>query len=210
MIFFMGMCHQLAHKHADDLSFELYDQGRKILVDGGKYSYNQNEWRKYFLSDAAHNTVGLWDSALSPNLVKPYGSALATPRIDANEIIFEGNVTKPRFAQHRTLRFVPRKSLQIHDKLTSDRTNVYASYLHFAQGIELRLEGRAIVGRLQNGSTIAISLSQSDAAVRLFKGSLEPRLGWISPSYHKMEPTHTAVAVAEGNTRALTWNIEFG
>jgi len=47
-----------AHAHADALSFTLFSQGRDILIDPATFVYNAaNEWRNYFRSTRAHNTV---------------------------------------------------------------------------------------------------------------------------------------------------------
>ncbi|MCG8435132.1 MAG: heparinase II/III family protein, partial [Gammaproteobacteria bacterium] len=37
MLFFQASFHSAAHKHADDLSFELYEVGRRLLIDSGMY-----------------------------------------------------------------------------------------------------------------------------------------------------------------------------
>src|SRR5699024_9968230 len=38
---FQAGFHSRAHKHADDLTFTWFDRGREILVDSGKYGYEQ-------------------------------------------------------------------------------------------------------------------------------------------------------------------------
>ncbi|HEX8252894.1 MAG TPA: alginate lyase family protein, partial [Thermoanaerobaculia bacterium] len=45
-----------AHAHADLFSFELTRDGAPLVVDSGVFAY-QGEWRPWFRSTAAHNTV---------------------------------------------------------------------------------------------------------------------------------------------------------
>src|ERR1019366_289283 len=49
-----------AHAHADTLSVTLFSRGQELLVDPGTFVYNgAPEWRSYFRSTRAHNTVGI-------------------------------------------------------------------------------------------------------------------------------------------------------
>src|SRR5208283_706457 len=49
-----------AHAHADVLSIEVRHKGVDILADPGTYCYHgEPEWRRYFRSTLAHNTVEL-------------------------------------------------------------------------------------------------------------------------------------------------------
>jgi hypothetical protein len=51
-----------AHAHADALSITLFSGGRELLLDPGTFVYNcAPEWRKYFRSTPAHNTVTIDD-----------------------------------------------------------------------------------------------------------------------------------------------------
>jgi uncharacterized heparinase superfamily protein len=46
-----------AHGQADMLTYELAVDGQRIVVDSGVYEYAAGEWRDYFRSTRAHNTV---------------------------------------------------------------------------------------------------------------------------------------------------------
>lgn len=48
-----------AHAHADLFSFELTIGGLPVIVDSGVYAYEAGEWRTWFRSTPAHNTVAL-------------------------------------------------------------------------------------------------------------------------------------------------------
>ncbi len=59
----LGYLSIAAHGHADALSFVLHLNGQPFLTDPGAYCYHKgSEWRKYFVSTAAHNTVTINES----------------------------------------------------------------------------------------------------------------------------------------------------
>ena len=47
----------MGHQHEDKLSVILTAYGKPLLVEGGVYTYDASEWRKYVLSARAHNVV---------------------------------------------------------------------------------------------------------------------------------------------------------
>lgn len=47
----------LVHKHSDNLSFELYANDENLIVDPGTMGYKLDEYRAYFTSTIAHNTL---------------------------------------------------------------------------------------------------------------------------------------------------------
>ena len=71
-----------AHAHADMFSFELYVGGERVFVDSGVYEYTAGEWRDYFRSTRAHNSVEIdgknqsevWDSFRVARRCAPVGT----------------------------------------------------------------------------------------------------------------------------------------
>ena len=56
----LGYLSIAAHGHADALSIILHVDGYPFLVDPGTYAYHTHaDWRKYFTSTMAHNTVSI-------------------------------------------------------------------------------------------------------------------------------------------------------
>lgn len=49
MVYFMNAFHSTVHKHRDCLSFEWFDRGRRLVVDGGKYGYSKDKFRHHLL-----------------------------------------------------------------------------------------------------------------------------------------------------------------
>ncbi len=75
-LFFQGSFHSFAHKHADDLSFILQEKGINLLIDSGKYSYQKDKYREYFLSTRAHNTIEVDGKSTTRIREHAYGSAI--------------------------------------------------------------------------------------------------------------------------------------
>ncbi|WKL00948.1 heparinase II/III-family protein [Paenibacillus amylolyticus] len=46
-----------AHGHADALNVEWMWKNQLFFTDTGRYTYEEGEWRRYFKSTRAHNTV---------------------------------------------------------------------------------------------------------------------------------------------------------
>ena len=46
-----------AHQHEDKLGIICHVAGKTVLTEGGTYSYDRSDWRRYVLSTRAHNTV---------------------------------------------------------------------------------------------------------------------------------------------------------
>lgn len=76
MLFVTGMAYTLTHKHADDLSFVLFEHSRLIFIDSGKYGYNSDPMRRYVESAAAHNPIGLADQEIRSRDITLTGSEL--------------------------------------------------------------------------------------------------------------------------------------
>ena len=49
--------HSHGHSHADNFTFEWSEGNLPIIMDSGKFSYHRDDWRAYFTSTRAHNTV---------------------------------------------------------------------------------------------------------------------------------------------------------
>ena len=49
------------HGHDNLLHFTIFANGRDYLIDSGRFSYVDNEWREYFKNNKSHNTLGVDD-----------------------------------------------------------------------------------------------------------------------------------------------------
>ncbi len=202
-----------AHAHADALSVELRHGGIDVLADPGTYCYHgEPEWRGYFRSTIAHNTLELgavdqsrsggpflWDRhAVAHRLAAdPPGE---TDR-DLDVIIWAAEhygytVLDPPAIHRRVVRLDRhRRRLEIVDTVTS--TGPHPCRLAFHLGPEVR--------SLLDGCTASLGWTSCDgpvtATMRLpeqlrwtcHRGEVGPILGWYSPGFGRKVSAVTLV-----------------
>ena len=197
-----------AHGHADALSFTLKAFGEDILVDPGTYDYfTFSQWRTYFKSTIAHNTIEVDGQDQSVML----GLFLWGKRAEARCLDWQpadnGGLVKGEHdgysrlqdpvLHRRTLQLDgKRRALDITDELMAKGRHAVRFAFHLApnctlqqmDGTEFRITGR-------NGCVI-LHLDEQLAA-ETFHGSLQPPLGWVSKGYHQKQPCSVIVAGAD-------------
>ena len=207
MLIMVAMYHDSNHKQADDLSFELFERGQRILIDSGRYDFEWHPMRHYVYSAAAHNTVDLADAPIKTSDTDPYGSGLAQIEIDGEGFVLSGRVRRARRFDHaRTLRYQPGRSLVIEDQLDSDQELTYASRLHFASNltVEASDDGYLVC---RGDETLATLEPPADAAIRLVRGQEDPLLGWDTIARRHMAPAHVLEAILSGKKRRIIWRV---
>jgi len=212
MLFVTGMANSLTHKHADDLSFVLFEHGRPLFIDSGKYGYANDPMRRYVESAAAHNTISLLNDEIGPSDITMSGSSLKSVATDEEGFSITGKIKRPGlFEQERKIRYVPGTSIVIHDEISSSSKQEFVSSLHLAgdlqperveDGFDVSLpDGKTIRARLDPGS------GNAPCRIEIARGQNDPVLGWETVDYLKMKPASVARAICPGQTRSITWNI---
>ncbi|WP_313107098.1 heparinase II/III domain-containing protein [Stutzerimonas nitrititolerans] len=187
MLFFMGMFFQTGHKLPDDLSFEWFDQGERILTNAGKYSYSKGAFRDYVTSTAAHNTVEI--DGRTPKLSKAsrYGSAITDARAMGETFLIRGAVPREEgIEQERLVLFRPQRWLAIADVLQGDTLHEFTQWFHFAR--QWQLENTEGDMRLVSSSGRTVLVRHlSGAQLVAPRGQKQPKLqGWVTESYGTM------------------------
>lgn len=210
MLFVTGMAHNYVHKHADELSFELFEFGRFIFIDSGKYGYNRNKARNYAISASAHNTISLDDEQFSVRSLTLDGSLLLPIAHDDQGFRIEGNLQRADlFDQHRIITYDPGASLRIVDHLIADGARHYVSSLHFAPDLEPRLAGDGFLVSVGDREVRGTLVSDGPCTLAMVRGQNEPRLGWFSPDYLEIVPASVVRAKCSGVELDIEWKITF-
>ena len=213
----LGMAPSYGHGHADALSIQYFMDQSPVLMDTGTYCYNcQEGWREYFRSSAAHNVVivdgcdqakqqtpFMWSEPPEAELILLEESAdgiMALARHDGYR-----RLSAP--VEHlRGLFAAADGSIMVWDLLRGKGCHKLA--LHWHIGPEWKIApmdgGFELLGLKDKKLRLLIKLMAEmgktpKAVPHLFKGSLEPRLGWYAPVYGRRKPIFTIQMGYEGD-----------
>ncbi len=205
------------HAHADALSVEIRHGGIGILVDPGTYCYHgEPEFRNYFRSTLAHNTIEL----ASRNQSDPGGPFLwlrharttgvevaldESGDVSAWSAEHDGYTTLDPPALHRRSVCLDKGtgSIEIEDLIETSGRHAIRSALHLGPAVACRLQGSVALlswhaDASARGGSAKIELDDN-LSWSVHRGETDPLLGWYSSSFGSVEPT--SVLLGEGHCR---------
>lgn len=190
------------HSHNDTGHFELQIAGEDILLDGGRYIYNQSiwkNWRHYFTGALAHNTLYCDDLTMGavPGVSRVRGVRLFLHRFEENnqyaliDVSHNGYVFTDDPVYHRRVAVRLEKDVYVlDDRITglglSDHD--FRLTFNFAPG-RLTGEGLCYQYETPKGRAYAVTAA-SDAEIcpTVLEGSEDPIGGWVSYGYSLRVP----------------------
>jgi hypothetical protein len=212
-----------AHAHADALSVEVRYGGVDILADPGTYCYHgEPEWRSYFRSTIAHNTVEL----AGRNQSSDGGPFLWLTHANAREIDVrddgdsaewtaehDGYASLDPPARHRRTVRLDRASrtLDIIDEIEGDGHEVRLAF-HLGPDVQAELNGTSAVLSWPGAATPGAGRLElpRGLAWSLHRGETDPILGWYSGSFGRRAPAITLLGRGRSVARApLSTRLEF-
>ena len=204
--------HNLTHKHADELSFELFDHGASIISYTGLYHKDPGDIRDYVVSNRAHSGLsvdGLDLSIEDPGLT--YGSGLTAAGGGDGWYAIEGKnqLLHAQGVTHRRMfLYKPGVALVIVDSLDSPLAHVYVRYLQLHPDVTLgdRDERSIQINAPGFAGAIYDAAGETPASRTQARGQREPLQGWSSPDFREFVPRWTLAFAHTGasETRALT------
>ena len=202
-----------AHGHADALSFTLRAFGVDIFVDPGTYDYfSFPEWRNYFRSTRAHNTIVV-DNFNQSEIIGPFmwsHKAIAhclewEKRENGGRVSGEHNGYK-RLADpvthRRTLDLDGNsRKLIIRDDIFAREMHEVSIYFHLSELCaleEVTLNNYEITAEKKGKVSFEID---SQFSTNVLHGSKDPIGGWVSRGYHQKVASTTIVGtgICHGN-----------
>jgi hypothetical protein len=203
-----------AHAHADALSVEVRHDGIDILADPGTYCYHgEREWREWFRSTAAHNTVEI-DGLSSADSGGPFlwnsrpRTETTTCDVGAQPIqVWSARHDGYRRLPHRTVhrRTVtldsPARLLTIIDTLDSSAEFSLTLWWHLGPDVTVELEGAEArlawhAGGVHRRATLALPEALGWTS---HTAETTPICGWYAPRFGRRVPA-TALAGRASST----------
>jgi len=201
----LGYTSIAAHGHADALSVCLALEGVWWLVDPGTYIYHDNpEWRNYFRSTGAHNTIVV-DGA---NQSKIGGDFLWLDHANAQLMDYEvenglqwvrgahdGYSRIGVIHERKVEYFGSERRLEISDVLKGDGVHSLSWHWHLHPDVFSvwdKTGNRWILKHRKNHNRVEVS-GGIGAASEVVKGAVNPIMGWYSPALGHKIPNEVLV-----------------
>lgn len=201
----LGFLSIAAHGHADALSIILHLDGNPVLIDPGTYTYHtEKEWRNYFISTLAHNTICIDESNQAvqggPTLwLRHYKTKISKVTQDntCESVTASHDGYKSAGCSHkRTVRFaIPENKFTILDEIEVNKENhsiIQPWHLH--PDVEI-MEEKSHSYKLQHKSGNRFIKLTLDPKLKsdVITGQTHPILGWYSPSFMQKKKTSVIV-----------------
>ena len=199
--------HASTHKHADDLSFELFEGGRRLIVDTGKCTYTKGDLKDFSKSARAHNVIELIEGRPDNGLKGRRRSGGGLRRLAEQDwgFLIEGELDLPRHEVRHGRRFLYRPGdwLVLLDEVAATDPRDLAAWLHLNPALEASPDPSGQGWRYEGGAIDYVC--DAPFTLERVRGREEPRQGWMASGYHKLEPNDAlAVRWRGANTRLAT------
>ena len=216
----LGMGALAGHGHADALSFTLRAFGRDVLVDPGTYDYfSYPEWRRYFRSTRAHNTIVIDGHDQSEMLGlflwgrKAKADCISwQPTESGGKVIgqHDGYTCLKDPVTHKRMLDLYRRELVIRDDIIAGGKHKIEIFFHLDEHCTVNEVMQNCYLVSLGREKLYIELDRS-LQVELFNGSKDPICGWVSRGYHQKLASTTLVGrcICNGNA-SLVCRIEMG
>ena len=186
--------HNTTHKDADELSFDLYDQGWRIVSDTGLYHKDLDRYRTYQDSPQAHSVLRAGADVTYADSTA-YGSGLdAAGQGDGWYAVLGHDplVNQLGVGHNRLFLYRPGYALVVVDWAASPVVRQYQRYFQIAPGIDVQREGSSLHLLADGLDATLTSSANAKEHLRLAHGEKHPLEGYEFPSFRQAVPRYTA------------------
>ncbi len=193
--------YNMAHAHCDLLSYELWLDGKPLIVDSGVHGYGGDRFREYSRSTRAHNTV-MFDGGEQSEVWGTFRMARraklieATAHSDERQFDFRGSFERydKKVVHERNIRRGADGEWVITDVAREGNAALASSFIHLHPDVEARkTPGQAVECRMGSLDLLIEPFANEDSEISLeiIKGSESPIQGWHFPDFGIAQPNAT-------------------
>ena len=208
--------YSMAHSHEDNLSFIISAYGNLLLTEGGSYTYDTSEWRKYVLSARAHNVTRVDNNDQNRDSIKkrkgirwlnkPLNNRwLSTQEYDYGEGWYNegfGAKNDATVKQCRSILFIKKLGWVVFDIFSpsDDRKHKYESAFHLnSDSATVYKNMLSVVSHSDDKATLQIMpIKNKGLSVNIIKGQKIPEYqGWMHKNDYECIPVATPIFLRE-------------
>jgi hypothetical protein len=208
-----------AHEHRDKLHLSVSAYGRSLLVDAGRYTYQNyfnfdpKTWRGYFRSSFSHNVIivdGKGENAGPDTAATPMKAGidyLYKPGFDYVRGTFKNGFDhiEGKLLWTRAILYKRGDYWVVVDYIKTDHPHKIQALWHYAPHCNVEIDGTEIVStNSDKGNLRVIPVSNLKWSVKIVKGQTKPvKQGWFSPKMLKKLPESVAIYTTKINGPAI-------
>lgn len=165
------------HGHADGTALTLYGFGSRLLIDPGKFTYNNNPYRTFFKGRSAQNVVTVDGLKWSPTATTTLVSHAETPAmIDAtlSTAGYAGVTQRRHVTFSRNLNYV-----LVEDRATASTRRTFRQLWHLDEDAAPMVSADRFMTTHTRGNVLVRQLIPGSSS-RLVRGATAPVQGWLS------------------------------
>ncbi|MGI9557931.1 MAG: heparinase II/III domain-containing protein, partial [Solirubrobacterales bacterium] len=170
------------HKHSDELTFDLFDRGRRIVSDTGNFSNDPGVWRRFGRLARAHSVLTVDGKNFPRRSGEAYGSGLRAAGEGAGWYAVQGvnPLLRDQGVRHRrVLLYKPGFALVVVDRVRSSRPHVYRRHFQLGAQIAAVKEDGAVGLSAPGFSSELRSRATAPEVITLAQGQIDPIAGFI-------------------------------
>ncbi len=192
-----------SHKDSDDLSFDLYDSGRRLITDSGEYDKDERAFGRFSDSPAAHSTLIVDGQGFPRDGRYAYKSGLVARGVGDGWFALAARNPLARrqgVGHQRLLLYRPGLGLIVADRVRSEHRHTYRRFFQLAPTLTAKREfGHVTLSQGGWTGRLDDETRRGDPAMALHRGRRRPSiLGFEFPRFRQRLSRPTAVMRTTG------------
>ncbi|MGI8727367.1 MAG: heparinase II/III domain-containing protein, partial [Solirubrobacterales bacterium] len=200
---FLANFHGPTHKHSDELSFDLFEKGSRLISDTGLPTKDPTKAYEFAVSAPAHNVLTVDGADFPRDAASAYGSGITASGGGDGWFAIEGRnplLARQGVEHSRTLIYRPGFALIVADRVRSETPHSYRRYLQFGPDWRLDFLPEKLELHTRTDSFSVHSFSTVPEERRTVRGRKDPFGGFVFPDFGRRDKRVTAWFASEATS----------